>query len=454
MKGYVPTPTALVDEMVRELFSAGAPNAKQWLLEPGCGDGEFIEGVLRWCRVNDAHPPRIVGVELNPSLAAKARRRFAKEPSVEIVHADYLLTSFDRKFNYVVGNPPYVSLEHIDERQRKRYRQFFSTAHGRFDLYMLFFEQALRQMADAAQLVFVTPEKFLYVASAAPLRTLLAQNAIDAIALLDESTFADRTVYPTITNLRKSPTRRLTKVILRDLTEREIVLPSDGASWWPGIMGYRVMQRESLPLADFCLRISAGVATGADQIFVRPIDELTPKLRAYGYPALAGRDLTPSEDKLPVTKNVLLVPYDEDGTLLPEGKLGSLGMYLRGNSNRAKLDARTCVRRKPWYAFHDNCPLPDILRPKILCKDIGQRPKFWIDRSGEVLPLHTVYYLVPHYMDDLDPLCEWLNSAEATDWLTNHCQRAANGFLRLQSSVLRNLPVPSEVIANRRMQAS
>lgn len=39
MKGFVPTPTALVDRMVEKLFQAGPPMAGSKLLDPGCGSG-------------------------------------------------------------------------------------------------------------------------------------------------------------------------------------------------------------------------------------------------------------------------------------------------------------------------------------------------------------------------------------------------------------------------------
>ena len=42
----------------------------------------------------------------------------------------------------------------------------------------------------------------------------------------------------------------------------------------------------------------------------------------------------------------------------------------------------------------------------------------------------------------LPELCEYLNSPEVAKWLMAHCQRAANGFLRLQSHVLKALPLP------------
>jgi adenine-specific DNA-methyltransferase len=140
----------------------------------------------------------------------------------------------------------------------------------------------------------------------------------------------------------------------------------------------------------------------------------------------------------------MLIPYSMTGELLPENDLGDLKDYLNEPERRAKLERRTCVARKRWYAFHENPPLQDILTPKILCKDIAQRPFFRVDRTGEIVPRHSVYYMVPSEASHLDALCEYMNSKEAQTWLMAHCQRAANGFLRLQSHVLKQLPIPAE----------
>ena len=84
--------------------------------------------------------------------------------------------------------------------------------------------------------------------------------------------------------------------------------------------------------------------------------------------------------------------------------------------------------------------------PKILCKDIGAAPFFAVDREGSILPRHSVYYIVPADADHLDALASFLNSSFAQQWLRDHCQRAANGFIRLQSHVLKRLPVPGSFV--------
>ena len=445
MKGHVPTPAALVDQMVQRLFAGAPPNENDRLLDPGCGDGAFIDGVLRWCLAHRIRPPRIVGVELNPSLVAKARRRFAGMRSVEIVNADYLGSVAAPQYRYVVGNPPYVSLVQINERQRQRFRERYAAAHGRFDLYLLFMEKAISDTAEGGRMAFVTPEKYLYVEAAAPLRRLMAAYNIESIELIAESIFTDHTVYPAVTILQKQANTATTHVRLRNNLFRDVRLPLAGDAWWPALMGHVTNTTGTLPLSEHCLRVSAGIATGADKIFVRSLDKLQAPLWRYAHPALSGRDLDINQNRLPTPNLALLAPYDAQGALLPEQRLGALGEYLRQPDNQAQLIGRSCVERKPWYAFHDNYPVLDIRRPKILCKDIGLRPRFWVDRTGEIIPLHSVYYIVPLRVADLIPLCVWLNGQEAGAWLANHCQRASNGFVRLQSHVLQKLPVPAAV---------
>ena len=68
-----------------------------------------------------------------------------------------------------------------------------------------------------------------------------------------------------------------------------------------------------------------------------------------------------------------------------------------------------------------------------------------MDRSGSIVPRHSVYYIVPRRTEAMEPILEYLRSPSAGDWLMHNCQRAAKGYLRLQSRVLQRLPVPDDV---------
>ncbi len=442
MRGFVPTPPKLVDAMVGKLFRTRPPRATETLLDPGCGTGAFIDGVLGWCQHHGHPAPQIVGVDSDPSLLGEASQRLCHNGRVTLLPADFLTTPLDT-FDYIIGNPPYVPITGLTMAERAEYRRRFRTATGRFDLYLLFFERALSLLKPGGRLVFITPEKFLYVQAAEPLRKELTRAFVEEIELIAESAFGDLVTYPTITTVSRAEPSGETRVRLRDGTTRIARLTSAG-SWLPLIHG-DVDRGSGHTLTDAFSRISCGVATGADAVYVRRDADVPTPLRPYAFPTVSGRSLKPGSAV--ETTHAMLVPYDRSGALLPEERLGALGDYLRHPSLREKLERRTCVARKPWYAFHETPPLPEVLRPKILCKDIGARPWFVADATGEILPRHSVYYLVPRDSSRIHDLCAYLNSPESLAWLMAHCQRAANGFVRLQSHVLKQMPLPSHFLA-------
>lgn len=106
----------------------------------------------------------------------------------------------------------------------------------------------------------------------------------------------------------------------------------------------------------------------------------------------------------------------------PEDELGDFGDWA--DINRDRLEDRSCVKKdkRPWYGWHENPTMKDILQPKLLCQDIAESPQFWIDTEGDVVPKHTVYYLIPKDHVDLEELAEYLNGPEASAWLEANCQ--------------------------------
>jgi hypothetical protein len=140
---------------------------------------------------------------------------------------------------------------------------------------------------------------------------------------------------------------------------------------------------------------------------------------------------------------VLLCPYDERGKLIPKDQLGAFGDWAE--LHRERLEDRYCVENGGvWYSWHENPPMDDLLQPKILCPDIAEEPRFYLETDGDVVPRHSVYYIIPKDTVDLFELHEYLNSLEAREWIKSHAQKAHNDYYRLQSKVLKKMPVPEE----------
>jgi SAM-dependent methyltransferase len=443
MKGHVPTPDELAERMVRRLFRERQPTSDDRILYPGSGSGPFAAAVERVCASESWPLPSGYAVEQNPDHLADARERGLEH--VTFHQRDFLADDMLEagRFDYIVGNPPYVPIEGLDDEEKRRYKAAFSTAAGRFDLYLLFFERALDLLAPGGRLSFVTPEKWEYVGTAAPLRRLLSADDVhvEEVDHLDEDSFTGLITFPCVTTIRRGA-RAETQVRLRDGTTHTTMLPENEDSWASSIRGTDLSDMNTgVTLGDVTVRISAGVATGADSTFVMNRSDVPDWLDAkWIRPTVSGRELSANDSTR--SDSVFVCPYSDDGGLVPEEQLGTFGEWAK--QHRKRLKDRYCVKEggKKWYAWHENPPMWDILQPKVIFKDIASEPRFWAERKGDVVPRHSVYYLVPEKEVSLDDLLDYLHGVEARQWMEANCQRAANGFMRLQSRVLRDLPVP------------
>lgn len=179
------TPPKVADEMVDKLFAQRDPSPDSRLLVPGCGTGNLIKAVQRYCEKNGVTFPSSVAIEIDESVLIEAKEA-VDDVDVEFQKRDFLMDVSDLgTFNYVIANPPYVGWESIAEEKREAYAYRFETlrtdaSRSSTDMYMLFFEQALNLLADEGRLVIVTPDGFIEPKTApSPLAELLHDYDVD-----------------------------------------------------------------------------------------------------------------------------------------------------------------------------------------------------------------------------------------------------------------------------------
>jgi len=444
MKGHVPTPDELCEKIVRRAFQGNPPTNRDRILYPGCGDAPFAATVERVCDAEGWEYPDGLGIEINPERLSQAQNQELQH--VEFRQQDFLDDSIRDvgKFEYIVGNPPYVPIEGLSEDEKNRYRKNFRTAVERFDLYLLFFERSLDLLADNGILTFITPEKFEYVNTAAPLRRLLTNREyhVEEIEHVEEDAFTGKITFPCITTVRRNSDSAETVVKLRDRSTHTTTLSGD-ESWASSIRGAELDEMHTgATLGDITERISPGIATGADKIFVMKQKDVPDEIEErWVWPTVSGKQLREFDE--PYTDSVFVCPYDVSGDLADPDELGEFLNWLK--DHRDRLEDRSCVENgKKWYAWHENPPMSDILQKKIIFRDIDKNPTFWADTHGNVVPKHSVYYAIPKEGVPFDELLNYLNSPKARLWMEANCQKAHNGFYRLQSRVLEDLPVPTE----------
>jgi len=127
----------------------------------------------------------------------------------------------EKGFDVIVGNPPYISAiqltKDVGEGTKKYWKDKYKSASGAYDIYVLFFEQAMKVVKPDGYVGFITPNKYLSSPYGIALREYLASN-YKLVAIVDLSSvkvFDDPSVYPVITIIQKKKEERDYKILIK-----------------------------------------------------------------------------------------------------------------------------------------------------------------------------------------------------------------------------------------------
>lgn len=162
------------------------------LLEPSCGDGAFFKPLSASVLIPSLR--RVVGCERDPDEAAKASRAFEArgEARFEIHQGDFLAWVLDRleeppDFDAVVGNPPFIRYQYLEEELQERSERLFArlglpfTRHT--NAWVPFVVGSLSRLRPGGRLAMVVPAELLHVLHAASIRRYLLQECSRVLIL-------------------------------------------------------------------------------------------------------------------------------------------------------------------------------------------------------------------------------------------------------------------------------
>lgn len=389
-------------EIARSMVALLDPQPTHTLLEPSCGRGVFLFAVvehwqsqgrsLSW--IDHWAQQHLFACDLDEQAVEDLRglwedffasRGHAAAP-LNVQAQDGLFGPWSsRRFNAVLGNPPYVRIQHLSKDTRSQIRsKYASCAKGNVDLYYAFLEDAL---ARAERVCLITPNSWMSNDSAKTLRQTLLPRLSAVIDFGTRLVFAPVRAYTAITLCEAQPGNTIR---VRDN------LPEEGGAW-------RTLERTDprwdasrfIPLApqQVCsevvlgdrFEVLSGIATLADHAFTLP----QPRLGSHGTvlqadPLAGGQDVEFPERYAPrlvkITKAGaldrtgprILYPY-ADGSIEQESRLKTLAPGLLDwlSRRRTILEGRDKGKTQDydaWYAY-------------------GRRQGLWQARPGETLML-------------------------------------------------------------------
>jgi adenine-specific DNA-methyltransferase len=184
---------------------------KKWeglsVLEPGCGFCNFTREI--YCKYPNNE---FWGVEINEKVYDVISKAFP-QPCFRIVLGDFLFWQTDKRFDLVIGNPPYGipgSKRYpikLPEETRKMYRKLFVTAKGKYNMYGFFVEKGVKLLKNGGKLVFIIPSTFMILDEFSKLREFLSRTGELDIYYLGRDVF-DKEVGMSVIVVTKDPSLR------------------------------------------------------------------------------------------------------------------------------------------------------------------------------------------------------------------------------------------------------
>lgn len=389
--------------VVREMVALAQPRDNEVIHEPACGRGVFVfalvehwlnngrslEWISDWAhghlRVGDTDAQAVADLQ-RLWLDFFAKQGIEADPLHAVVEDGLFGPLAQERVGLVLGNPPYVRVQHLAEATRAALRDKYpGCAKGNVDLYYAFFEDALRR---ADRVCYIMPNSWLANTSAKHLRSQVLPRLS---AVID---FGSRLLF--------APVRAYTAIVLCEQSPSETVavrgnLPSEGGDWQAvARTDARWAQERFNPLSaavvadsltlDSVAEVGAGIATLADHAFVlasperftragepwvRQVDPLFPDFTLEVPARFAPRLLKATKVKIsPDAEGTrILCPYDEQWRVADEGTLLAQAPDLLAwlNRRRTVLDGRDkgkTANYEAWYAY-------------------GRRQGFWTPQAGE-----------------------------------------------------------------------
>lgn len=125
------------------------------ILEPSFGSGQFIDIIVKL--LGKKKTTNIIGTELYKDLFNSVKKKYSFNKNIKLFNQDFLTWDTDKKFDLIVGNPPYFEME-LNNDQKKKFKDIIS---GRVNIYSLFIFKSIQLLKPNGKLIFVIPTSLL-----------------------------------------------------------------------------------------------------------------------------------------------------------------------------------------------------------------------------------------------------------------------------------------------------
>ncbi len=429
LNGAFFTPNYIIDFIINEI----EPKESDKCLDPSCGTGAFLIGLVEYyirkykktvkyiVRENifgsDILDYNIKRAKILLALLALENGEYLEESDFNLYAQDSLRSEWNKKFDVIVGNPPYVKYQDLSDENRSYLVSAWDTIQsGTFNLYFAFFELGYQLLAPMGRLGYITPNNYFTSLAGKNLRAFFIQNKCVSriIDFRDQKVF-DAQTYTAITFLDKKNNNSILYDRIKDKnTPEEFVANANGSpnyiedlnvKKWRLLKAdeqknIKIIENIGTPIKEL-FDICVGIATLKDEVFFVDTQDADDVFlykntvqgrfkieRAATKPVYKISDFK-SQDKLKENSRRIIFPYTIQAShaqAIPEAEFGEkypkCYEYLLAQKNILESRDKGKVKFEPFYVWGRTQGLTKRGK-KILNPTFSKYPRFLLVEDEE-----------------------------------------------------------------------
>lgn len=456
-KFQVFTPEKYVHFMLDKVEYDGKNILKKYFLENSVGEGNILcVAIKRYIEVALKHrystssiksdlEKYFVAFEIDPKLKENCLRNLdnialeygIQEVNWQILSYDYLRYNLKMRFDFIVGNPPYITYQELNTMDRGFLKNnFTSCKKGKFDYCYAFIEKSLLDLKKTTgKMCYLIPNSIFKNVFAENLREILKKNILQLIDYRHTHIFGRILTSSAIMVIDNSKICNYLEYIDSDFNKSFLIRKEDlGSKWYfTENIEFKVNQ---LTFGEL-FKVSNSVATLANKVFLIPEQEDLDLEDEILKPAASPRKLSKNiVDKIIfpykfVNNELRRYPREEFERIFPKTT-----RYLR--EWKDVLDNRKSDGE--WFEYGRSQGLKFMNQEKLMISSVITEKVNVYELDSQMIP-YSGFYIIPLAEKDLDYAKKILESEDFYNYIETRAINASGKSIRISVNDVKNYPI-------------